>query len=112
MASLALERHYRVKELAALWGLSPKTVMRVFAGEADIIRIDNKGKGKRRYATLSIPESVALRVHERLGCHPSFQTAPETDNEPRIIRFSDLHARKPKGTRDIIKLKTLSGGNR
>src|SRR5579871_5431960 len=30
MGSFAFERHYRVKELAALWGLSPKTLTRIF----------------------------------------------------------------------------------
>src|SRR5712672_466975 len=70
MGSFAFEKHYRVKELAGIWGLSAKTVTRMFAEEAGVIRVANAGTGKRKYATLSIPESVALRVHERLGNQP------------------------------------------
>ena len=42
----------------------------MFVEEAGVIRVANDGTGKRKYATLSIPESVALRVHERLGNQP------------------------------------------
>ena len=65
MASFAFEKHYRVKELAGIWGLSPKTVTRLFADEPGVIRVANDVTGKRKYATLSIPESVASRVHAR-----------------------------------------------
>jgi len=67
MENLAFEKHNRVKDLASLWGLSPKTVTQIFAGEAGIVRVTNDGTSKRKYATLSIPESVASRVHEKLG---------------------------------------------
>ena len=75
MASFAFEKHYRVKELAGIWGLSAKTVTRMFAEEDGAIRVANAGTGKRKYATLSIPESVALRVHERLGNQPFWRLA-------------------------------------
>jgi hypothetical protein len=65
--SAALEKHYRVKELAALWGFCDKTIMKMFADEPGVIRLSSGSSGKRRYVTLSIPESVALRVHERAG---------------------------------------------
>ena len=100
--SIAFEKHYRVKDLALLWGLSSKTLTRIFAGEAGVIRIDNVGAGKRKYATLSIPESVALRVHERLGkqaLQPSFAQS----HPLRVIRLSDLDAGVAKKTRHILQ---------
>jgi AraC-like DNA-binding protein len=39
MGSFAFEKHYRVKDLAGLWGLSAKTVARIFADEAGVIRV-------------------------------------------------------------------------
>ncbi len=62
---LALEKHYRVGELAKLWGFAASTVIRLFAAEPGVVRIWSPS-GRRKYVTLSIPESVALRVHERL----------------------------------------------
>ena len=105
MESFAFERHYRVKELAGLWGLSPKTISRIFAEEAGVIRVANDGTNKRKYATLSIPESVASRVHERLR-NP---TMPETlidTRSVRIIRLGDRPTAPPGGRRSVIRVKS------
>lgn len=83
MSSLALEKHYRMKELAALWGVSVKTVTRLFANEAGVIQIGNHGTGNRKCVVLSIPESVALRVHERLS-HHRLQAATPSRNPRRV----------------------------
>ena len=99
MASVAFEKHYRVKELAGLWGLSPKTVTRIFAAEAGVIRVANDVTYKRKYATLSIPESVAIRVHERLGNQATF---PES-RPIRMIRLGDLAESGKRQT--FVKLK-------
>ena len=48
MGSFAFEKHYRVKELAGLWGLSPKTVTRIFADEPGVIRVAKDGTAKRK----------------------------------------------------------------
>ena len=104
MRSFTFEKHYRVRELAGLWGLSAKTVTRIFADEAGVIRVANDGTCKRKYATLSIPESVALRVHERLGNQPLQATFPGS-HPLRIIRLSDLHAGMSRKPRNIVKLK-------
>lgn len=104
MGSFAFEKHYRVRELAELWGLSAKTVTRMFAEEVGVIRVANEGTPKRKYATLSIPESVALRVHERLGNQP-FQSTLAGCHPLRIIRLGDLHAGVAKKPRNVIKLK-------
>lgn len=85
----ALEKHYRVRELASLWGFSDNTIIRLFATEPGVIRLES-GMVKRKYTTLSIPESVALRVHERLGQKP-LQSKISSSNPVRVIRLRDLH---------------------
>lgn len=63
----ALERHYSPDELAAIWSLSADTVRRIFEQERGVLVIEQtKTRAKRRYRTLRIPESVALRVHRRM----------------------------------------------
>jgi len=68
-SSPATERHYSVSELAVLWNLSVDTIRRLFEHEPGILVIGKEpGKySRRRYITLRIPESVALRVHRRLS---------------------------------------------
>lgn len=64
------ERHYRVHELAELWGLSPGTVAKMLENEPDVLCIANDFSGRRTYRTLSVPESVALRVHKSFSQQP------------------------------------------
>ena len=64
------EHHYTVSEVADLWNLSPDVVRRVFEREPGVMLIGEEApRGKRRYTTLRIPQSVAERVHRRL-CNP------------------------------------------
>jgi hypothetical protein len=104
MSSAALEKHYRVRELASLWGFSDNTIIRLFSTETGVIRLES-GTGRRKYTTLSIPESVALRVHERLGQEP-LQAQLSTGNPLRIVRLRDLNAGMAKKPRNVLKLKT------
>jgi AraC-like DNA-binding protein len=63
----ALERHYSVEELAKIWGLSRRTIRRIFGDEPGVVRWGNaESRHKRGYITLRIPESVVQRVHRRL----------------------------------------------
>ena len=63
----ALEHHYTPDQLAKKWNVSADTVRRLFEREPGVLIIEHfKAKAKRRYRTLRIPESVALRVHRRL----------------------------------------------
>ena len=98
----ATETHYRVKELAELWGFAPNTIKRLFAFEPGVIRIGGAGIERRRYVSISIPESVALRVHERLG-KESFQPALARRNPLRVIRFRDLNGRVSQKPRNVLK---------
>ncbi|MBI3695336.1 MAG: hypothetical protein HY238_10940 [Acidobacteria bacterium] len=61
------ERHYTVAEIASMWNLAPDTVRRIFEREPGVLMLGetNGGKGKRRYTTIRIPESVAQRVYRR-----------------------------------------------
>jgi len=62
-----VERHYAVVEIAALWNLSSDKVRELFEEEPGVLVIrDRNPRGKRRYRTLRIPQTVVDRVHTRL----------------------------------------------
>jgi hypothetical protein len=89
MTTLATEKHYRAKDLASLWRVTANTIRRLFADELGVIRISTQGKR----ATLSIPESVVLRVHERLS-NQRLQVVCAPMRPLRVISLRDLRARK------------------
>lgn len=60
---LATERHFTPEELGELWKLHPDTIRRRFAHEPGVLVLEDRKPGKRRYRTMRIPESVAMRVH-------------------------------------------------
>lgn len=63
----ALERHYSVNDIAKSWGLSGNTIRRIFEKEPGAIEWGTtESRFARGYRTLRIPESVMLRVHQRL----------------------------------------------
>lgn len=64
--SVALERHYTVPEIATLWGVSEKTVRRLFGDEDGVLRWgSDETVRKRGYHNLRVPQSVLIRVHQR-----------------------------------------------
>jgi len=68
---LALERHFSPKALGQAWGISDTKVRRLFEDEPGVLLIGEPSrrlgrKLKRSYFTMRIPESVAIRVHERM----------------------------------------------
>ena len=64
----ALERHYKVAELAELWGMSAKLIRRIFADQPGVLKIDRPELlHKRGYCSLYIPESVVISVHQSLS---------------------------------------------
>ena len=66
-AGRAAEQHDSVAELARRWRLSPKSVIRIFENEPGVLVLDRpETRHKRGYRTLTIPKSVAERVHRRL----------------------------------------------
>jgi hypothetical protein len=104
MSDAAFEKHYRVAELAQLWSVSTNTVTRLFAGHPDVISIDNLGTGKRKYATLSIPASVASSVHHRLRNSGLQAVAARTAPGP-VKLFGDRNRRMSKQPADFLKSK-------
>jgi hypothetical protein len=54
------EKHYRVSDLAELWGLGRKLIM----DDPGVIKI-RQGR-KKMHTTYSVPESAARRIHTRL----------------------------------------------
>ncbi len=57
--------HYRIGELAELWGLGRETMRKLVMDEPGVIKIQ-QGR-KKAHTTYSIPESVARRIHTRLS---------------------------------------------
>lgn len=67
-STAAFERHFSPEELGEVWGLSADTIRRMFENEPGVLMHERSRKHRsRRYRTLRIPESVALRVHRRLS---------------------------------------------
>jgi hypothetical protein len=62
------EQHYTPAHLGKIWGLSDDTIREIFQNEPGVLcRGDNGTRRKRKYITMRIPESVAMRVHARLS---------------------------------------------
>jgi hypothetical protein len=61
----AFERHYRITELARMWGLGRETVRKLIKDDPDVIKI-RMGR-KKAHTIYSVPESAASRIHTRLS---------------------------------------------
>lgn len=68
-ANAAFERHYSVAQVAELWCWSETKVREVFREEPGVLRsqLRTLRPRKRQNVTLRIPESILLRVHERMS---------------------------------------------
>ena len=61
-------KDYSVKEVAALTGLSERTIIRLFEHEPGVIILERPGQlHKRRYRTIRIPRAVYLRVLSKVS---------------------------------------------
>jgi hypothetical protein len=58
------EKHYRVGELAELWGLGRETIRLIVKDEPGVIKI--RFGRKKAHTTYSVPQSVVQRIHNRL----------------------------------------------
>ncbi len=58
------EKHYRVGELARIWGLGRETVRLLVKDDPGVLKVC-MGR-KKAHTIYSIPESVARRIHTRL----------------------------------------------
>lgn len=57
------ERHYTVKELAALWRLSGEFVRQLVQHEPGVTEWVRQRQGRRRYRVLRVPQTVVERVY-------------------------------------------------
>ena len=90
-----IERCYKVAEIAAQWSLHPNTIRRIFRDEPGVLMIGEerarlvKRKYTQRHVVMRIPESVFLRVQERL----MHKRTPDSVGLLRLRSNSrDLHA--------------------
>jgi len=60
----AFEKHYRISDLARLWGLGRESVRRLIKDDPGVIKMQ-LGR-KKSNTTYSVPESAARRIHTRL----------------------------------------------
>jgi hypothetical protein len=58
------EKHYRISDLARLWGLGRETVRKLVKDDPDVIKI-RMGR-KKSHTIYSVPESAAHSIHTRL----------------------------------------------
>ena len=58
------EKHYRVGELARMWGLGRETVRKLVKDDQGVIKI-RMGR-KKAHTVYSVPASAACRIHTRL----------------------------------------------
>jgi hypothetical protein len=59
-----LEKHYRVGELARMWGLGRETIRKLVKDDPGVVKI-RMGR-KKAHTIYSVPESAARRIHTRL----------------------------------------------
>lgn len=58
------EKHYRISDLARLWGLGRETFRKLVKDDPGVIKI-RMGR-KKAHTIYSVPESAAQRIHTRL----------------------------------------------
>lgn len=71
--SAAIEQHYTPREVAELWGVSVKTVCRLFEDEPGTLKISMPRLLARKRApqvSLRIPASALARVHDQQSRRP------------------------------------------
>jgi hypothetical protein len=97
--ALPIEQHFSVREIADRLGRSKDTVRRLFKDEPGVVHHGNKRRNKRVYDTLSIPESVLVRVIKRLQSGTSVPAQPTPAQPPPVQR----RAGKPATNRQQTK---------
>lgn len=67
LPSFAFEKHYKIKELVAMWGVNRNELQAWFRDEPGVIKLgaERVSTRKRSLISLRVPASVAERVHRR-----------------------------------------------
>lgn len=58
------EKHYRIGDLARMWGLGRETVRKLVKDDPGVVKV-RMGR-KKAHTFYSVPESTASRIHTRL----------------------------------------------
>jgi hypothetical protein len=77
--SPGIEKHFSPQEVAVLWGMSVRSVVRMFETEPGVIRISmprRLGSSQSMRATLRIPASVVNRMHDYLSSGLIYEQVP------------------------------------
>jgi hypothetical protein len=98
--SPGIEKHFSPQEVAVLWGMSVRSVIRMFETEPGVIRISmprRLGSSQSMRATLRIPASVVNRMHEYLSSGLIYEQVP-LKAEPKKAEptKASKRGRKPK----------------
>ena len=83
-----LEKHYRISDLARLWGLGRETIRKLVKDDPGVIKI-RLGR-KKAHTIYSVPESAAHRIHTRL-----LNAAPTRQPESVQALVSAYHQTHP-----------------
>lgn len=92
--AISEEKYYTPQELASMWRFSATTIRKLIRNEPGVLKLQGMGTayGKRAYTTFSIPESVALRLRERLTQEP-LQTQLPRRNPRRVVLLRNRNRR-------------------
>ena len=107
----AFEKHYTIKELAAMWGYSAQSIRRLLHGDAELRALcpdmNNVGSvGKREIHHRRVPESLVSRVYARLLGNSAELTG--TVGDPlRVKLLRDRDTRVTQKARNLLKLNAL-----
>lgn len=63
-ADPSFEKHYRIGDLARIWGLGRETVRKLVKDDIGVVKV-RLGR-KKAHTIYSVPESAARRIHTRL----------------------------------------------
>jgi hypothetical protein len=59
------ERHYSVAELSKIWGISYEALRTKLLKTPGVLKFEQpRGKSKRPYITIRVPESVAVMLYK------------------------------------------------
>jgi hypothetical protein len=62
---LLRERHYTVEELSKMWGISYEALRTRLLKTPGVLKFQQpRGRSKRPYITIRVPESVALTLYQ------------------------------------------------
>jgi DNA-binding transcriptional regulator YhcF (GntR family) len=112
------EKLYSPEQIAERWSLSPDTVRRLFQDEPGVFKLGAplSTRGKRRYVTLRIPESVAARVRREIAemrliehARKHHMTPEEHQAQICSLAFANTHLSNPSITRQDVEAVVKAG---